>query len=404
MKKIKILSVFMMLGLMMASAQTVSVGNVAMNTNEPANIDVKLTGGSTYIAMGFSVELPDGFSFTGDVTNSTDSHVIRVLQQDATTTKVAVYSSQNLPFESNDFTLLSLQVNGGTKSGSYQGRITGIEFASASHALVTKSDVTFTITVSTSSVDLDGDVNGDGVVGIGDIVAVTNVMAGIAVGISIQTRADVNHDGLVGIGDIVAIMNIMAGIKDDNKTPEGVEAVDLGLPSGTKWANMNIGASSPEEYGGYFAWGESEAKENFTWDTYQYGSSDADIANLGFNIAGTYYDAATANWGTRWRMPTLEQYNELTSNCSSVWTTQNGKNGRKFTGPNGNTIFLPAAGYYFNTDNYYNGSVCTYWLSELNQGSIQNYPYYMMLSSGGVGSVSDVSGYVGLVVRPVQNK
>lgn len=128
--------------------------------------------------------------------------------------------------------------------------------------------------------------------------------------------------------------------------------IDLGLPSGTKWACCNVGATMPEGYGNYYAWGETQPKSTYNWNTYQYGNSGADVVNIGSNIAGTSYDAATANWGSPWRMPTVSQISELINNCSNTWTTQNGVNGRRFTGTNGGTIFLPAAGYHSDDNSY----------------------------------------------------
>ena len=132
--------------------------------------------------------------------------------------------------------------------------------------------------------------------------------------------------------------------------------IDLGLPSGTKWACCNVGASVPEEYGGYYAWGETEEKDIYDDVTYLYNSGidndgdgfyDADVSyqTLGDDIAGTEYDAALAKWGGSWRMPSVEQCQELDSKCRSIWTTRNGVNGRLFTGPSGGKIFLPASGH-----------------------------------------------------------
>ena len=123
------------------------------------------------------------------------------------------------------------------------------------------------------------------------------------------------------------------------------EYVDLGLPSGTLWATYNVGANSPEEYGDYFAWGETQPKDTYTWSTYQYanGGSPWGNPNLTKYCANSQYgyngyvddltillpedDAATANWGSNWRMPTQEEWWELGSNTTHTWTTQNGVNG-----------------------------------------------------------------------------
>ena len=141
--------------------------------------------------------------------------------------------------------------------------------------------------------------------------------------------------------------------------------IDLGLPSGTLWACCNVGATTPEGYGNYYAWGETKTKSVYNWETYQYGSHWYNVVNIGSDIAGTSYDAATANWGAPWRMPTKAQCQELRDKCTSVWTTQNRVNGRKFIGPNGGTIFLPAAGYCYDDRLSVLGSFGHYWSSTL---------------------------------------
>ena len=139
------------------------------------------------------------------------------------------------------------------------------------------------------------------------------------------------------------------------------EYVDLGLPSGTLWATCNIGAKTPEEYGDYFAWGETEPKEDYSWSTYKhcngsYGTmtrycQESKYGYNGFTDDLTELlaedDAATVNWGSEWQMPSLDQIEELYNKeyTTEEWTTQNGVDGCKVTGKNGNSIFLPAAGY-----------------------------------------------------------
>ncbi len=140
---------------------------------------------------------------------------------------------------------------------------------------------------------------------------------------------------------------------------DGYGYVDLGLPSGTMWAYSNIGATNPEDYGDYYAWGETEPKETYDWTTYRYcnGSestltkycNNAVYGNNGFTDNLTTIeaadDAATTNWGSSWRMPTQDEMQELIDNCDTTWTAMNGINGMLFTSrANGNSIFLPAAG------------------------------------------------------------
>ena len=153
------------------------------------------------------------------------------------------------------------------------------------------------------------------------------------------------------------------------------EAVDLGLS--VKWASCNVGATSPEESGDYFAWGETEEKSNYTPLTYKYYLGDLDgngyyydsneYQNIGSNISGTSYDVAHVKWGGSWRMPTLSEIQELCNKCSWEWTTVNGVSGQKVTGPNGNSIFLPAAGNRVGTEVHRRGSDGRCWSDTLNE-------------------------------------
>jgi hypothetical protein len=157
--------------------------------------------------------------------------------------------------------------------------------------------------------------------------------------------------------------------------------VDLDLPSGLLWATRNVGATSPEEYGDYFAWGETQPKELISWDTYRYGyydqltkyCNDSSYGLNGFTDGLTTLqpgdDAATANYGGR--TPTQAEWQELIDNTTSQWTTINGVNGWCFTGTNGNSLFLPAAG---RSDSMFSeaGSDGYYWSSSL----CTDYPRY----------------------------
>jgi len=173
--------------------------------------------------------------------------------------------------------------------------------------------------------------------------------------------------------------------------------IDLGLPSGTKWACCNVGASTPEDYGSYYAWGETSPKSVYSKETYQY-YQNGNFVNIGSDIAGTGYDAATANWGAPWRMPTRIQCKELGNKCTSVWTTQNGVSVRKFTGPNGGTIFIPAAGYRKGSSKV--GSGAYFWSSTLSDTS-PGEAWEMNIYSGGWGMSGDDRDW-GQSVRPVR--
>ncbi len=168
--------------------------------------------------------------------------------------------------------------------------------------------------------------------------------------------------------------------------------VDLGLPSGLLWATRNVGATSPEDYGDHFAWGETTPKSVYDWSTYIYCNGSWNrltkyCSNSGFGYSGFTDnltilqpgdDAATANYGGR--TPTKEEWEELMNNTTSIWTTQNGVNGRLFTGTNGNSLFLPAAGYRAGSSfSYYRGSGF-YWSSSLNTDD-PDYAWYYHFGS-----------------------
>jgi hypothetical protein len=199
---------------------------------------------------------------------------------------------------------------------------------------------------------------------------------------------------------------------NSNNQINGHEYVDLGLPSGLKWATCNVGATTPEEYGDYFAWGEVEPKTTYDWSTYKYGTnydqltkycSNSSYGKDGFvdnkTVLDPEDDAATANWGGAWRMPTKAEQDELRNNCTWTWTTQNGVNGYKVTGPNGNSIFLPAAGYMSEGSLNGAGSGGYYWSSSLDTDS-PYCAYLVYFSSGGV-DWNYLYRYYGFTVRPV---
>ncbi len=149
------------------------------------------------------------------------------------------------------------------------------------------------------------------------------------------------------------------------------QKVDLGLS--VCWAGWNVGASSPEGYGYYYALGETTTKTNYTRDSYQYYNGSRYI-NIGSNISGTQYDVARKQWGGSWRLPTEKEMKELVDYCTWTWTTYKGVEGYKVTGPNGNSIFLPATGYREGTELNYRGSLGLYWSGSLN-GSYSNIAY-----------------------------
>ena len=171
-----------------------------------------------------------------------------------------------------------------------------------------------------------------------------------------------------------------------SQTSPMADAIDLGLPSGTLWASWNVGASAPEEYGGYYAWGETEEKDYYDWSTYIHcDGSSSTCHHIGDKIAGTEYDVAHVKWGGSWRMPSIDQIKELIDNCTLTWTTQNGVNGTLVTSLNGATIFLPAAGYRWGGSLDGESENGGYWSSSFFPSlfpSREDYAYGLFYSSG----------------------
>ena len=148
----------------------------------------------------------------------------------------------------------------------------------------------------------------------------------------------------------------------DKSKINGHEYVDLGLPSGLKWATCNIGANSPEEYGDYYAWGETETKDKYTVE-----NSSTSGVKMNDISGNPQYDVARKKWGGNWRMPIYDEIKELIKECTWEWIEQNGVSGYKVTGPNGCSIFLPAASCRYESSFYDAGSSGFYWSSTPNE-------------------------------------
>ncbi len=243
-----------------------------------------------------------------------------------------------------------------------------------------------------------GDVNGDNLVDVSDL----NIVIDNVLGKGGTYNADVNLDGTVDVDDINIVIN---GILGKDKPEDIHEYVDLGLSGGVLWATCNVGADNPEDYGLYFAWGETVgyAKDEFhvfSWSEYKWvmpGEFDWQYASkyttadghtegcwydgdtyVGTTVDGVTYkeltallpedDAATVNWGEGWRMPTLQEIKDLYSSkyTSSKWEIVNGVKGRLITSKsNGNSIFLPAAGFRLRENLINEGVLGDYWSREL---------------------------------------
>ena len=204
----------------------------------------------------------------------------------------------------------------------------------------------------------------------------------------------------------------------------GNEWVNLGLPSGLLWASCNVGASNPEDFGDYFAWGETTPKPDYNWSTYRYCHLDNNIAKMTKYCKDSYSghngysdtltvlqpgdDAATAYLGDGARTPTYYEWKELRDNCTFVWTTENGVNGYRVTGPNNNSIFLPAADTHLTPIGHYlNNSGC-YWSSSLGLdwdcgiNNLTTYAWVFGFRESGTYD-SRTLRYMGMTVRAVHS-
>jgi hypothetical protein len=212
-------------------------------------------------------------------------------------------------------------------------------------------------------------------------------MLAMVLSLSAQRQMYVWQDGVKTTYEVANVDSITFSKVENPDIPQtgNHEYVDLGLS--VKWATCNVGASKPEEYGDYFAWGETQPKSTYSWSTYKWcrGSYDTQTKYCTNSSYGTVDnkttldlsdDAARANWGGSWRMPTDAELTELREQCTWTWTTQNGVYGYKVTskksGYTNKSIFLPAAGYRYDDSLNYAGSLGYYWSSSLITGSPYN--------------------------------
>ncbi len=184
--------------------------------------------------------------------------------------------------------------------------------------------------------------------------------------------------------------------------------VDLGLPSGTLWADCNLGAKTPYEAGNYYAYGETETKSDYSWSTYKWWTDKMTkyTGEDGKAQLEAADDAARVRLGEGYRIPTVDDYIELKNKCSWSWISEyHGANGFLIKGPNGNTIFLPAAGFKSDKNRYYYGANACYWLSDVTSKDSYTYAYGILSIGGLLGTGAGTSGRtLGCSIRPVAVK
>lgn len=221
-------------------------------------------------------------------------------------------------------------------------------------------------------------------------------LSGLKDGTTYYYRAYIAVDGKYYYGETMSFTT-------EKKTEE---AVDLGLS--VKWRGWNLGADAPEGYGRYYAWGETTDKQTYTWETYfdnPYGTDNEWVGcTLTSDISNTEYDAASVELGNSWRMPTKDEMQELVSNCTWEWAAVNGVNGFKVTGPNGNYIFLPAAGNADGSNITSQGAYGGYWTSTPNNdgsGGLAGNMYFYGSSDTNLYNIQWSNRYNGRSIRPV---
>ena len=222
----------------------------------------------------------------------------------------------------------------------------------------------------------------------------------------------------------ITIDSIIMYYGDKDPVPV-VEAkpVDLGLPSGTLWASHNVGATAPEVPGGYYAYGETKEKAAYSWDSYMCPSASAcgtsndplykdgllKVADLSIkcNVAGTQYDVATQTWDESWVIPTLQQFQELTSNCTISSVTINDVRCIEYTGSNGNSVIFPCSGgYKQNTQTLDADYHSYYWTAEMDSWTSKKEAMYALCGTYGInyGQAVLKDRFIGMQVRPVKKK
>lgn len=266
-----------------------------------------------------------------------------------------------------------------------------------------------------------GDVDGNGTLTTTDVAELTSRVIQPDYVLANPPAADMNADGKVSIADVVALIDEL--LHPSHGELNGHEYVDLGLS--VKWATCNVGASSPEDHGYYFAWGDSEVKESYTWATYKhttegYNSSDGigKYQITDFCKSGVWYqngtfvgdnisildledDMAADAWGDGWRLPSKAEMNELLKMCRWSLTTMNGVRGY-IVERNGKSIFLPLAGVRSGINQYGYGDYGYYWTNTLTASYTES-AYSLYLENGDQSCGFD-QRFFGLTVRPVCEK
>lgn len=226
----------------------------------------------------------------------------------------------------------------------------------------------------------------------------TNLIAGVWDG---QTIRPV----IANSRQIIESQNSSININQENICPDNnhPHAIDLNLPSGTKWACCNIGANAPESGGLYYAWGETDSKDSYTWMNYLHCNGTKDSCKrIGNDISGSNNDAAKVVWGNMWCTPTQNQYEELFENCSYKWLNYKNKSGILIIGTNGMKVFLPANGYKWNDAVHFEGEYGYYETASIVSG-LSSETYELVFDSRGYSAQIPNYRFCGVSIRAICN-
>ena len=392
-----------------AAADRFYIEDFTIQSGETRTVSILLDNETEYTAFQCDLQLPEGLTVDDESFALTDrknsNHTLTVSEFPDNAYRLMSYSLKLKTYSGNSGALVTFDV---TASGDFTGPVV---MGLRNTIFTTEAGVEVSFDNEESNVYLRGDVNMDGKLSIVDVATLIDMLLNDNI---IMPVADVNLDGKVSIVDVTTLINYLLSGEWPSVETDDHEWVDLGLPSSTLWATCNVGASAPEEFGDYFAWGETTPRDFYDWSAYNWsaGSSttmtkyctSSSYGYEGFTDNKTELDleddAAHVNWGNKWRMPTYEQYTELHTQCTWTWTTQNGVKGYLVTGPNGNTMFLPAAGYYSGTTLYSVDTEGRYWLSTLYSDRA-DHSYCLFFNSGSV-SCDDSRRYRGFSIRAVR--
>ena len=306
---------------------------------------------------------------------------------------------EEITFITNKSISLPIVTTAAVTSVTETSAVTGGNVTSDGNASVTERGVVYSTNPNPVITNLSNTIRPCGS-GTGEF---TYTITGLQANTKYYVRAYAKNDAGTAYGEEISF------VTNENTSHNGYEYVDLGLS--VKWATMNVGAEIPEDYGDYFAWGETAPKEVYDRSTYKWCNGSKNTLTK-YNTISSYGtvdnktqlelsdDAASVNWGGSWRIPTNTEMTELREQCTWTWITQNGVNGYKVTSKsNGNSIFLPAAGYYYDNSSNRARSYGYYWSSLLSMGNPDNawFVYYDTDNKYG----EDGNRYYGRSIRAV---